>query len=442
MIWKYRNGFFLRCGGGNRGKVVLSCLVSCLFLGQAVAVQVQQADSLTLDQCYELAIAHSTLGKQAGLQQQITASGMKSTGSGYLPQAQINGQATYQSAVVTLPISMPGVEPLNKDQYKATLDLQQMVYDGGYISRQKKMLESNLLIEQNKLDITTLQLKDQVSGIYLGILLLDEQIRITEVYGKDLANNIEKLSSLLQNGVALKSNVDLLEAELLKAQQQEAGLHSDRRSLVRMLSVLVGKELPDRARLVMPRPEADINDPVSNRPEFRLFEARKSYLERQAALIDSKNLPKVSVFATGGNGRPGLNMLSNSFDWYYMVGAKLAIPLTNWTSTRHEKRTVVYQQSLVDEQKTDFTRQNRMDIIRQIGEIDKYRVLIGKDKAIIAKRKEIAATEEKKLLNGVSTSYDYVTQLNAESQAMLDQKLHEIQLIQAIVNYKSLTAGK
>lgn len=440
MIWKYRNGFLLRCGGGNRGKVVLSCLVSCLFLGQAVAVQVQQADSLTLDQCYELAIAHSTLGKQAGLQQQITASGMKSTGSGYLPQAQINGQATYQSVVVTLPISMPGVEPLNKDQYKATLDLQQMVYDGGYISRQKEILETGLQMERDKLDITALQLKDRVSGLYLGILLLDENIRITGIFQDNLNNNIAKLSALFENGVALRSNINLLEAELLKAQQQETGLRSDRKSLVQMLAVLLGRALPENACFVIPRPVADVANPVSERPEFRLFDTQKNYLDKQASLINSKNMPKVYLFATGGNGRPGLNMLSNSFDWYYMVGAKLSIPLTNWTSTKHERHAVVYQQSLVDEQRTDFDRQNRMDIIRQIGEIGKYKALVETDQAIIAKRKAITGTEEKKLLNGVSTSHDYVTELNAENQAMLDQKLHEIQLIQAVINYKSLTA--
>jgi len=40
---------------------------------------------------------------------------------------QSNAKATYQSNVISLPIAMPGIEPLNKGQYKATLDVNQLI---------------------------------------------------------------------------------------------------------------------------------------------------------------------------------------------------------------------------------------------------------------------------------------------------------------------------
>ena len=398
----------------------------------------QQADSsLTLDKCYTLAIDYSTISKQKTLQQQVANANVKTANSGWLPQAELNGQATYQSAVTSIPISMPGIEALSKDQYKGTLDLKQVIYDGGYISRQKQLYNSSLQVEQLKLDIDIQQLKERINGLYLSVLLINENIHLIELLKKDISANIEKLSAMLSNGVALKSNVDILEAELMKADQKLIELTSNKKSTIEMLSILIGKTISENTVFVRPAIEANIKDTISNRPEYKLFDLQKTNLKSQSSLIGSKNMPKLYLFANGGYGRPGLNQLSNNFDWFYIAGVKLSIPLTNWTSTRHEKQVVVYQQSIIDAKKEDFARNNKMQISQQVNEMDKYRQLIEKDNAIIAKRSSIKENESVKLANGISTSNDYITELNAENQAMLNLKLHEIQLLQSIINYNS-----
>ncbi|NQV78075.1 MAG: hypothetical protein HQ490_06940 [Lutibacter sp.] len=52
-----------------------------------------------------------------------------------LPQLHFSAQATYQSDVTSIPIVIPGstIEPPNKDQYKATASINQLIYDGGFI---------------------------------------------------------------------------------------------------------------------------------------------------------------------------------------------------------------------------------------------------------------------------------------------------------------------
>jgi hypothetical protein len=49
-----------------------------------------------------------------------------------LPTIDLNAQATYQSDVTSLPISLPNVtvNPPNKDQYRATVDVNQLIYNG------------------------------------------------------------------------------------------------------------------------------------------------------------------------------------------------------------------------------------------------------------------------------------------------------------------------
>ena len=65
----------------------------------------------------------------------------------YLPQIELNAQATYQSEVTSFPIKLPNVEvePLSKDQYKATLDARQLIWDGGVIAKQREVLKASVL---------------------------------------------------------------------------------------------------------------------------------------------------------------------------------------------------------------------------------------------------------------------------------------------------------
>jgi hypothetical protein len=58
-----------------------------------------------------------------------------------LPKIDLNAQATYQSDVTSLPISLPNVtvNPPNKDQYRTTVDVNQLIYNGGLIDATAKI---------------------------------------------------------------------------------------------------------------------------------------------------------------------------------------------------------------------------------------------------------------------------------------------------------------
>jgi outer membrane protein TolC len=412
--------------------------IAMLFLSLGGSVFARPADTLSLKKCRKLAVDYSKLLKEKSLQRQLIKVNIRAENTGYLPQAEVIGQATHQSDVTGLPVSMPGVEPLSKEQYKASLNLRQVIYDGGYIARQKHLAVSAQKVEQSRLDVDIQKLKERVNDLYLSVMLINENIRLVELLKTEISLNIEKLSAMLKNGVTLKSNVDLLEVEYLKADQKLIELNSNKTITIGMLSVLMGRALPVNTLFIQPEIAPILGDTQSNRPEYRLFDSQNDRLRDQALLLDSKILPKLTVFAHGGYGRPGLNMLSNEFDWYYLTGVRLSVPLTNWTRTRQLKKSLTYQQSIIKAKKEAFSRNTGMQLNRQLHEMDKYRRLIEKDKAIIVKRSGIKETESVRLSNGVSTSTEFITQLNAENQAILNRKIHEIQLLQAIINYNAL----
>lgn len=401
------------------------------------------AQTITLESCYEKAVEYSTISKQRELQDEITNSNTLALKTDYLPQAIINAQATYQSDVVTFPFSMPGVVVpiLSKDQYRTSVDIQQLVYDGGYISEQKEIIKTINTIENSQLDISKSILKDKVSMVYLSVLLIDENMKITELLVSDLNSSIESLINKVENGVVSQSDLEKLLAERMRVEQSLIELSANRLSLIEMQSSLIGEQLSAKTEFVKPNIVVKEFSIESNRAEYRLFEAQRGNLTAQKSLINTINLPKLHVFASGGYGRPGFDMLSNDFEGFYIVGAKLSIPITKWSRTAHEKRVISKRKSLINQQHEEFSRKNRAEILNQLIEIDKYKQLIESDNAIIIKRKEIANAERSRLMEGVATSNDYIIELNAEKKAALAQKLHEIQLIQAIIVYKSLTGN-
>ncbi|TMI91772.1 MAG: transporter, partial [Bacteroidetes bacterium] len=84
-----------------------------------------QTQSLTLQKTYELAEQNYPLIRQRELIKQTSEYSEENLGKGFLPQINLSGQATYQSAVTQVKLPAPGlfIEPLSKDQYRILGDV-------------------------------------------------------------------------------------------------------------------------------------------------------------------------------------------------------------------------------------------------------------------------------------------------------------------------------
>lgn len=412
------------------------------WLLAACSVSAQSARTLTLEQCYDLLAKTSPLAQQKALT--ITAGNLaeKNLNLKWLPQADLNAQATYQSDVTSVRIKLPNlsIDEPSKDQYKGTLDLVQPVFDGGVTGTQKKIQRATTNIESQKVEVDLYQLRSRVNTYFFTALLMDENIRIMELTKADLENNIRKVSAQATNGIATNSNVDVLKAELLKVSQRIIEYQANRKSAIEMLEVLTGSPIDANASFVKPAMLADKDETIS-RPELKLFDYQKQQFRLQSRLIQAKANPKVSLFGTGGYGRPGLNMLKNDFQWYYLGGVKLSIPITGQFTRQREMKVMRMQEQIVEKQREAFLSNNRQLQVQQKNELEKYGQLIGSDAEIVGLRTKIKENASVRLANGIITSSDYITELNAENQAMLAQKLHEVQWLQAQYNYK-LIIGK
>ncbi|MCD6333360.1 MAG: hypothetical protein J7L89_08815 [Bacteroidales bacterium] len=92
------------------------------------------AQTLTLEQCVSSAMANHPTSRKVPLIMQVEQVNRQLINQSSLPVVILNAQASWQSDVVnfTLDLPFPVTFPvIPKDQYKVTVDVQQMLYDGG-----------------------------------------------------------------------------------------------------------------------------------------------------------------------------------------------------------------------------------------------------------------------------------------------------------------------
>ncbi|MBK5202506.1 MAG: TolC family protein [Prolixibacteraceae bacterium] len=389
---------------------------------------------LTLTECYKLAIENSTISKKNNANNNISINDKKEAFSVFVPSVSLNGYTSYQSDVIGL--DLPNIDAPRKGNYSITLDLEQVIYDGGAASKKKDIITSDFKAETLKLDIAKLGLKDKVASLYLGMSLLKQNEKVLDLNIEILVRNLKKMKNLFENGAGQKSDYLQLQSELLKADQSLNKIKSDEIKVAEMLSVLLGKSISAEYKYLLPSDDFNFIG-TSQRPEYDYYDVQGKIIDENIKLLQSKNLPKFSFFATGGNGLPGLNLLNRSPDWYYKAGLKLSVPLTGWKSTRYKKLSLDSHKSLISDSEKDFSLSNEIQISSAKNMILKYRNMIYFDKKIVAIKKELADIEEAKLQRGIITSSEYITELNKYKESMLSQKLNEIKLIQSIINYKS-----
>ncbi len=135
-------------------------------------------------------------------------------------------------------------------------------------------------------------------------------------------------------------------------------------------------------------------------------------------------------------------MLDNQFDLFYISGVKLNWPVSNLYTKKKEKQLVRVNQQIVDTKKETFLLNTNTQLKQQQSDIEKLEQLIATDKEIIEIRASVKDAARAQLENGVITANDYLREINAEDQARQALITHELQLLQATINYKTISGNQ
>jgi len=424
----------------NRIIALRSLSIAAMLSFVSSTVLAQEIRRLQIDSCFEMAKRNFPLINQLGLLQQSKDFSIDNANKAYLPQVSINGSATYQSDVTKLPIAIPSmsIPSLSKDQYKAYAEVNQALTDMFLIKDQHRLIEANNKVESQKIEVELYKLRERITQLFFGSLLVDAQIKQTNLMKSDIENGIQQIESAVRNGTSTRSNLSKLQAELLKVQQRETEQRAAKKAYLQMLAYFIGKPLSADVELIAP--SGSIEDNAINRPELSLFQNQEDAIAIQNQLLYNRSLPRFSAFVQGGVGRPGLNMLNPDMQGFYIAGLRLNWNLSSLYTYKNNKKNIDISRQLLEKQRETFLFNVDLTLLQQKAETNKYQKLIDTDNEIVQLRELVKKATAAQLKNGVASTYDYMTAVTEEDQARQNMVLHQIQLQLSQYNQK-ITIG-
>jgi len=415
-----------------------SCLTTSMFLilGLALSCTALSAQEfMTLDDCLtQVRNAHP------GTQQIVLSDALLNLQTrinrmAFLPQLNLNGKASWQSDVSKVDVPLPGVDipTPDNDQYTVTAELLQQIYDGGMTRARKGVIVSENALGGLQYQLGVQNAEEVAITLFYQILAQEKTVTSKDILLKQLAILLERLQKNLEAGIVDKQAILETEIRQSEIRQQKAEALELMRHAEYSLGLLMDTDTASfHIRLNDQAPPGPIPNAFEERIELRLLKAQVRVNDAQDLLNRSQYHPRLSLFATAGYGKPGLNFLNDGFDTYAIVGGTLNIPLSHlYTGKASRERQVFEVRShLLDESIASLTRDLEIKAIQYKTQIEKFRKWIDEDVEIIAMRTQLLQISDARLEGGTITTSDYLDALTDLALAKGRKMIHEVLLRQ------------
>lgn len=416
----------------------------CTFVAAICAGYAAHAQT-TLDECIVWAYDNYPQIKEMSLIEMTKGIDLKNAAYAWLPHLNISGKATWQSEVVEMPMDIPGMDiNIPHDQYGLTAEFTQQIWDGGTSRSQKELAESGAEVKKTQLETNLWSIRSRVQNVFLGIILIDKQLELNRLLRESLERSSEEVKSRMEAGVALPSDLDQVSVNILSCLQQRASLDADRKSYVKILGLLTGRDMTD-VELAVPQDAVNYVDDgardFETRPEMAFYAAQLKQNEFQRRQLNTLISPKLNLSLQGGYGRPGMNMLSGDFSGYFVAGLKLQWNIGALYTRGLDKRRVNADAKKIDLTRKSFILNSSVEAEQKNNAILKARDVLEKDSEIIGLRQRIRASGENQYREGTIKMNDYLSMLDEEYKAKANESMHEVQLMMAVYDMKN-TIGK
>jgi hypothetical protein len=183
--------------------------------------------------------------------------------------------------------------------------------------------------------------------------------------------------------------------------------------------------------------EENLTD-FTDRPDYKQFDQQMQSSDWQLKLLKRDELPKLSWFANGFYGRPGLNNLNYDTHFSGITGLNLKWNIGNIYSHSHQKKELIINRDIIKTRQSIFEIEMDKQINQLNNDILKNKQVIEKDDEIVQIRSEVKKVASVQLENGAITLTDYLFKLDAESQATANRTIHKIALMMDLAKLKTL----
>lgn len=424
--------------------MMMKRILSIFLLGCATAAGAQEA-AVTLEACRRVAVERSPLSARQALAGEKRKAEDRATSSGLLPQLEIQAQGSYQNEVPKLPTDfpIPVTMDLPKDQYRATVELNQVIYAGHSVRNTKRLHAATAEVETASLAVQLDRLRDRINRTYLGILLTDKRLEVNRLMRETLESNLRTVTARVQQGTATGAQQASLAARMLELNQERIELSGERTKLLTALAELTGMDISEQTMLVLPEVPEEITTesrdraPFRERSELKLYAEQRELLEAQNRMLNSRSNPQLSLFASGGYGRPGYDFFDRNFSPMAIGGLRFRLPLTSWDATQKEKRVNRVAGRDIDQQQRDFERNVSIEAAQYLVQIERLQEAIRLDPALVEARAVVRQQAQAQFEQGIITATDYLTEFNNEAAARVNAEVNALRLVEAWVEYQA-----
>lgn len=413
-------------------KSILLLLAALPFLGFA--------QQLTLDECQLLAHDNYPAIRQYGMVESLKDYNVSNAAKGWLPQVSVQGGAYGFTDIVNVNERMQQMG-IGMKNYVASgmVGIRQTVYDGGQIAAGKNVAKAQAEMQKRQLDVTMHDVNERVEQLFFGVLTIDEQLRQNGTLQADLAVSAKTIESLMHNGLANQSDLEAVNVEQMKAEQQADALATSRKAYMKMLGVFIGKPLDEKTQvekpaMVMP---ADRSAWGLQRPELSFYAAQNQLLDMQRKQLDTRLRPTIGLT---GVGLLHTNVSSMVHNGALLGGISLSWNIGALYTRKNDIRKIDTQKMQNDNMRETFLFNNRLQNEDIDGNMLSLRKQLEKDAKIVALRESLRQTNEKKVKLGTETVNELVRSINAVNMARQQQSMHELQLLQAIYHSKTINS--
>ena len=324
----------------------------------------------------------------------------------------------------------------------ASASLSQLIFDGSYIvglNASKAFLEYS----ENAKIKTDYDVRKAVINAYGNVLLTEESISVINKNIKVLEENLEDITKMYNNGLEEEESMEQLQITLTSIKSNLNNTIRLKAIAYQMLNITLGLPLEHPTKVsdnlktltntYIESTIVDLPNNVKNTVTYKIADNNKVSKELLVRLEQSKALPSLSVFLTGGYNSFGndFTFFNNDQDYfgYAVFGASLNIPIfsSGFRSARTQRAKIDLE--IAENNLIDTEQRVKLEILTAKSNfrftVEDYQ---NKQKNLLLASR-IETKNETKFFEGIASSFDLrqaQTQLYRAQQELLQAMLDVI----------------
>lgn len=422
---------------------------------------VQAQQQLTLSEAVNYALENKAEAVNARLDVKNSEYLIDEVRANALPQINIDGGLTYNAILQETAMDFMGesmVIALGRPwQSTAAVSLSQQLFNQAVFTGLKAAKSTREFYKINA-QLTDEQVIEKVANSYYEVYKTKSQLKTMDATIENTTRVRDVIKSLFDNGLAKKIDLDRTNVALNNLTSTRQQLINALQLQENALKYLIGMdinttiELPNDTFEITAHALVDETISVENRTEIQLLEKQSELLALNKKATEAQGYPSLSL-----NANYGYLGIGDKFPWFQSypdaywsdfasVGLNLRIPVFNGGVVKSRVK-----QAQIDIEKLEVTKRDTrlaLDLSLQnaITQLNNSLITLNTQKENVNLAQEVLSNVENNYKFGLATLTDlldaetsYADAQNNHTNALLDYKIAEIQLIKAKGELKSLT---